>query len=285
MAECNFCEMKSRRLLRVGGGEAQAFLQNIITGNVELITADKAGFSGLLSPQGKILFDFFILRDGDGFLLDVAEGLVDGLLRRLTFYRLRADVTLELLDGEMRVFSIWGERTIETLHGTLVADPRLEAMGWRYYGDSAPESAVETDITAYHAHRIALGMPEGGVDYAYGGTFPHDALYDQIGAVDFAKGCYVGQEVISRVHHRATARKRVLMVNSELPLPEAGTAILAGGKNAGELKSVSGNIGLAMVRIDRVGAALQAGEAVLAGEQAIEVKIADWATFDWPEIK
>ncbi len=134
----------------------------------------------------------------------------------------------------------------------------------------------------YEAHRISMGMPEGGLDYAYGDTFPHEALMDQYGGVDFKKGCYVGQEVVSRMQHRGTARSRVVMVGAD-ELPAAGTEIIADGKPCGKMGSSAGGKGLALLRLDRVKDALDNGGAVLAGGTNISVSIQPWAKFGWPQ--
>lgn len=276
MAEQFICELDNRALITIGGEEARSFLQGILTCNVEAIEDGKCGFGGLLSPQGKILFDFFVLRIGDVFQLDVDNSLSDELVKRLIFYRLRAKVNIEQIDR--RVFATWKGGRPELENATIVKDPRLQEMGWRIYADDAP-NGTKADYSSY---RIEHGMPEGGLDYEYGSAFPHEALYDQIGGLDFSKGCYVGQEVISRVHHRGTARKRIIKVAGESPLPEPGTSITANGKSVGELTSVSNNIGLAILRMDRVKDALDSGAGIFAGDTAISVSIQEWVNFDWP---
>jgi folate-binding protein YgfZ len=282
MAEQYYSELENRRLIKIGGGEAQDFLQGILTCNVESIPPGGAGFCGLLSPQGKILFDFFALRDGENFLLDVNVDQVDDLVRRLTFYRLRADVTIDICGDELQTFAVWGGNVPKHGSAIIVTDPRARDMGWRIYSSAPPTGTKYTDQAKYHSHRIELGMPEGGVDYSYGKAFPHEALYDQIGGVDFAKGCYVGQEVISRVHHRATARKRVIQLTSKNNLPESGTKITAMGKTVGEIGSTSGIIGMANMRLDHVKNAISAGEAIMAGDVVLEAHIQSWVKFGWP---
>ena len=134
----------------------------------------------------------------------------------------------------------------------------------------------------YHAHRIALGVPEGGRDYAFGDTFPHEALFDQLNGVDFEKGCFVGQEVVSRMQHRGTARKRVVGVEGERPLPAPGAEILAGNIPIGTLGSVDGKSGLALVRLDRAEDAKAQGIPLRAGDVAISLRIPPFARFQVP---
>lgn len=276
MPESYFSKLENRSLITVGGEEAEAFLQGILTCNVEEIKENKAGFGGLLTPQGKILFDFYVIRSRGIFLLDTDEELVDDLIKRLMFYRLRAKVTIE--QASTNVYAVWRGGRPALADATIVRDPRLAQMGWRIYHDTAPEGRQKD----YHAHRIDIGMPQGGADYAWGETFPHEALYDQIGGVDFNKGCYVGQEVISRVHHRGTARKRLIKVEGENTLPESGAGISAGGKSVGALGSAYGKSGLAMLRLDRVKDAMDAGNPLIVAETQLVASIQPWANFDWP---
>lgn len=271
--------LTDRRLLAIGGTDAAHFLHNIVTCEVESLQPGEASFGALLTPQGKILFDFFVIRRAEGFLLDVAADKADELAKRLAFYRLRAKVTIEAADPQWQVFAVWEGDAAGGSGSIVIADPRLAQMGHRLYGAAAPEG----EVADYHAHRIALGMPQGGLDYAFADTFPHEALMDQFGGVDFAKGCYVGQEVVSRMQHRGTARSRVVMVEADGTLPASGTAITAGGKGAGTMGSSSGGQGLALVRLDRVREAVNAGETVMAGETPVSVTIQPWARFDWPQ--
>ena len=281
MADNQYCELENQKLIEVGGGDAFDFLQGILTCNLETIKNDGAGFGGLLTPQGKVLFDFLIIYHNDAFLLDTLDDLAEDLIRRLTFYRLRADVSLEMKD-DLKVFAHWGAAPEIHSEAILIADPRLEKMGWREYSSSASTGSLEQSSENYQTHRIALGVPEGVSDYAYGETFPHEALFDQMGGLDFAKGCYVGQEVISRIHHRGTARKRIIQISAENDLPAAGAKITAGQKTIGELRSTAGNIGLASLRLDRTHDAIESGQDILVDEMKASVQIQPWANFDWP---
>ncbi len=285
MDEQYICELDKRKLVKVGGNEAESFLQGILTCDLEKIPPSGAGFGGLLSPQGKILFDFFVIRESSGFLLDTNAEQVDELVRRLTFYRLRADVTLEVFDGKIRVFAIWGGEIPSLEEAIIVSDTRLKDMGWRIYTKSMPAGMKPASHAVYHAHRVKLGVPEGGTDYQYGNAFPHEALYDQTGGVDFSKGCYIGQEVVSRMHHRGTARKRIIQIGSEDMIPEPGTKITISGKIAGEITSSSGSMGLAILRLDHICQAISGGKAILADGVTLVVQIQSWATFDWPAIQ
>src|SRR5262249_48690713 len=138
------------------------------------------------------------------------------------------------------------------------------------------------DAAAYEAHRLALGVPRGGFDFIYGDAFPHETDMDQLAGVDFAKGCYVGQEVVSRIEHRGTARKRVVPIAYDGIAPEAGMPVMAGEKQLGTLGSTAGGRGLAMLRLDRVEDALAAGPPLVAGRATIRLGRPDWARFAWP---
>ena len=236
-----------------------------------------------MSPQGKILFDFFLIRDGEEFLIDIDGAQVDDLIRRLTFYRLRADVQFEPGGEDFGFYAIWGGEKPDHASQIVVADPRLEAMGWRTYSTELFDKMINADHSDYQCHRITVGMPEGGKDYSYGKAFPHEALYDQANGVDFTKGCYVGQEVVSRMHHRATARKRVIQVVGEGRLPQSGTKITILQKSVGELVSVCDRMGLAMLRLDHIRRALDAGDEIVSGDVILKPNIQPWANFNWPE--
>jgi folate-binding protein YgfZ len=282
MSEQQFCRLDERKLVKISGSEAEVFLQGIFTCNIEEIPARGAGFGGLLSPQGKILFDFFVVRDGEKFLLDIDTTMVDEFVKRLAFYKLRADVQLDVCGDEIEVFAVWGGTIPNVDSALIIADPRLPEMGWRIYSNSTPQNVQMSPSADYEKHRITLGMPKSGVDYLPGGAFPHDALYDQNGGVDFSKGCYVGQEVVSRMHHRGSARKRVIQIMGDEQLPQPGTKITVEGKSVGEITSLSGKLGMAIARIDRIGNAVANSTPVMAGNVSLKPIIQSWVNFDWP---
>jgi len=269
--------LADRALVRVAGAEAEKFLEGLVTCEVEGMTPGTGAYGALLAPQGKILFDFFVVRTPDGFLIDVARALRDEFVRKLVFYRLRAKVEIAAADG-LSVFAVWGDAPQAPADGFLIADPRLAELGWRVYS-ATPPAGGRGD---YEARRIGLGVPEGGRDYVHGDCFPHEALLDQFGGVDFAKGCYVGQEVVSRMQHRGTARNRIVMVEARDELPPFSTELLAGGKPAGTMGSSAGGKGLARLRLDRVRRALDDGQMVTAGAQAVSVGLQPWARLSWP---
>jgi len=281
--------LTDRALIRVAGDDAHTFLQNLVTADIDEADSNGAVLSALLTPQGKILFDFLMYGSDGGYLLDTPAETAADLLKRLTFYRLRAKVDLELLGEETGVFAVWGGDIDAAGALVNVPDPRLAALGRRVV---APLSAFQNDnepgsLEDYDSHRIVLGVPEGLKDFDYSDIFPHDADLDQLGGVSFSKGCYVGQEVVSRVHHRGTSRKRFVQVASGSSLPARGTPILAGGKSVGELGSSAAengrHAGLALVRLDKVAQAKDNGSPLLCGDVEIQVSLPEWASFSWPE--
>lgn len=283
--------LDGRAFISVTGEAASKFLQSLVTCDVEHLAPGEAQFGALLAPQGKIMFDFFVVRTEAGFLIDVTAPMRDDLVKRLTFYKLRAKVAIEPTESPSGVFAIWdGKPEDVPAGGMIVRDPRLADLGYRLYADTAPEG----EVGDYAAHRIAVGMPEGspeegGGDFVYGDAFPHEVLMDQFPGVDFTKGCYVGQEVVSRMQHRGTARKRVIMVEGELPAPgatiettsEAGDE--TGGKPVGTMGRSSGTTGLAMLRLDRVREALDAGQSIGADGKTMTAKLQPWVKFGWPQ--
>ncbi|AXA42147.1 YgfZ/GcvT domain-containing protein [Rhizobium leguminosarum] len=268
--------LNDRSLLLVSGAEAQSFLQNLITTDITSLGADEARPGALLTPQGKILFDFMIWQDGDGYMIETDAGQRDSLLKRLTMYKLRAAVTLAPSTEEGVTVS-WSEDA-EGSQG--VQDSRFAKAGVTLI--RRPGKHGDGKEALYDALRISHGIVTSGSDFALQDAFPHDVLMDFNGGLSFRKGCYVGQEVVSRMQHRGTARRRVVTVSAATTLPETGTEITAGGKPVGALGSVEGGSGLAIVRIDRAGAAMAAGTPLLAGETPVSLVLPAWSGLVFP---
>jgi len=267
--------LSTKSLICLSGKDAQDFLQSLITTDIDSLPENEARPGALLTPQGKILFDFLIWRDGDGFLIETEAGQRDALMRRLTMYKLRAAV--EIAAGtEDGVTVFWGEDTGRAV----VKDAAFEKAGITL--TRAPGKQADEPEQPYHALRIEAGVSASGHDYALQDAFPHDVLLDKTGGLSFRKGCYVGQEVVSRMQHRGTARRRVALVSGSAALPASGTEIVAGGKPVGALGTVAGNKGLAIVRTDRVGDALARGLALTAGDMTVAVTLPEWAGLAFP---
>ena len=262
--------LEDRGVVRVSGEDAASFLQGLLTNDVERLSDGAACYAGLLSPQGKILFDMLVVRApaeaGAAFLLDCTGSQAAYLARRLGFYKLRAKVSVADESVERAVVAFWGEEPKTEPDSLLYADPRDDRLGWRAILSRDRAGAVGDEHAAtYEALRIGAGVPKGGVDFAYGDAFPQDANFDLLRGVDFAKGCFVGQEVVSRMKHRGATRKRIARVKLMGEPPPPGTPVLDGELPVGTLGSTSGREALAMLRLDRVDDAEAAGRALSAG--------------------
>lgn len=285
--------LADRGVLRLRGRDACKLLQGLITNDMGLLDGQDAIHAGLLSPQGKILFDFFVLRNGDDYLLEAARDMTAAIVVRLNMYKLRADVTIEDVSRDYSIAAVWGCEFPELPGGDALVyftDPRLEAMGVRLLATLASDWLI-SEIDAkpashddYDAHRLELGVPEGGKDYVFGDTFVHEALFDQLGGVSFSKGCFIGQEVVSRMQHRGTARRRIVRVEGDGALPEPGSEVRAGASLIGHLGTVVGRNALAKLRLDRVQEAIASGQDLVAGGVPVTVKLADWATFSLGDV-
>jgi tRNA-modifying protein YgfZ len=281
--------LAERAVTGVSGPDARAFLQGIVTVDISDVGNGVARHGALLTPQGKILFEFAIAPDGDdAFLLDVHHTLAEDLVKRLTFYKLRAKVEIVRRD-DLMVAALWGAASSPPI-GNAFADPRLAELGWRAIlprdeAHARLETAGATIVggEAYHAHRIAHGVAELGTDYATGELFPHEAGLDQLAGVDFDKGCFVGQEVVSRMQHRGTARKRFVLLAVPGEILEPGTQVTAGGKMLGTTGAGAEGKALALIRLDRLGDSLAAGNSVEAGGVTVTPVRPAWARFDWPD--
>ena len=271
-----------RGVVEMSGLDARAFLQRLVTNDVDNLAGGEARYAALLSPQGKILADFFVLADRtdpNRFLLDVPGSLAAELVKRLTQYRLRAKVDIRDRSEELGVFAL-DDRTAVPVDTALVfADPRAPGL-WRRAIASRPALDHLGDDAArwaYREQRIRAGVPDGGIDFAYGETFPHEANLDRLHGVDFRKGCYVGQEVVSRVEHRGTARKRVVGVRFEGEPPSVGAEITAGGVELGTMGSTVDGLGLGLIRLDRAEDVRRRHGTVLAGSVPVELEGPGWA--------
>jgi folate-binding protein YgfZ len=277
--------LPDRGVIKVSGEAARDFLNGLVTTDVGPIQPGLGRFGALLTPQGKITADFLITEapagHGGGFLIDCPRALAQTLADKLGFYKLRAKVVVENLSDSLGVLAAWdGDPAIKP--DLTFADPRNEKLGWRILipAELAPKAAglIGADLvdsTAYEAHRIACGAPRGGIDFMYGDAFPHETNMDRLHGVDFDKGCYVGQEVVSRMQHRGSARTRTVRLMLEDAPPEAGVAIVAGDKPLGTMGSSAGGRGLGLLRIDRAADALDAGLPLTAGGIAIRLADAD----------
>lgn len=276
--------LSDRSLITLHGADAASFLHGLITTDVEGIEAGVAEAGALLTPQGKILFDFLISRDDAGFTIEVATSEAEALAKRLAMYKLRAAVTLSLPEPAAVVLG----HDVAAPAGAVI-DGRFRRAGlgvWRARGTVAEtiedRTSIIEDSDALDALHIAAGIARAGSDYALSDAFPHDVLLDRNGGLSFRKGCYVGQEVVSRMQHRSTARRRVVILSADVALPESGTPVTAGGKPLGTLGTVAGNRALAILRIDKVADAVADGVPILAGEVPVTADLPGWTGLAFP---
>lgn len=244
--------LPDRALLRISGPDAAGFLNPLVSSDVA--PAGRAAYAALLTPQGKFLHDFLIYTVAEGdLLLDVAAERRADLKRRLTLYRLRAKVELTELEGWQGYAVFGGDVPVAPDRAVLFADPRLPALGWRLWLPAGVEAPLPlADAAAYEAHRIALGVPDGARDIEVDKGLLLENHFEALHGVDFKKGCYIGQELTARTKYRGLLKKQLYRVEGNGDLPAIGTPITANGQEVGQLRSSSGSIGLALLRLDAV---------------------------------
>ncbi len=246
----HFAPLPSRAVIAVEGPDWRTFLQGLLTQDVEVQAVGTLRFGGLLTPQGRLLYDLFILAREAGCWLDVAAVHRDALIQRLTLYRLRAKVTI--CARPLSVSALW---KIDSAEG-FVCDPRLASLGLRGYDAPPPEMASEVSQAAYHAHRLALGVPDPEADAPADTTYPIEANFDLLNGIDFKKGCFVGQETTSRMKRRGTIKTRMLPIYFDGPVPAFGAEVLNGELRAGQVLSGQDGRAMASMRLDRLEGAL-----------------------------
>lgn len=268
--------LEERATLHLTGPETEDFLQNLLTADIGAVSEAAVTPAALLTPQGKVMFAFLVSRIADGFRLDMARAMRADLKKRLTLYRLRRKIAIE--ESEEPVVALW--RAAEEAPG--LADRRFpDQPVFRLY-DGAPDGAEKVSAEVFRALRIRSGVAEIGEDYGASEVFPHDVLMDFDGGVSFRKGCFVGQEVVSRMQHRGTARRRLMLVTGEAPLV-ANSEIRAGDRAIGEILSIEDDRGLAMVRIDRLAAAAAKDAALSVEGVPVALDIPPYAGYVIPE--
>ena len=238
--------LEDRAVIALSGVEARPFLQGLITNDIENLSPRNSLYAALLTPQGKILFDFLIFARDETLLIDCAKSNRDALARRLSMYRLRAKVDITTPD-DLLVSVAWGEP-----HPDLPQDPRLPDLGQRGIADKGGNDVATFATQAYLEHRLGLGIPESA-DFGSDKIFALDADLEELHGVAFEKGCYVGQELTARMKHRGTARKRLLPIEArDTPLPTEGAELLAAGRSIGDITSRYEKLGFGLIRLDRL---------------------------------
>ena len=268
--EMSTCVLHDRAVVAVSGDDAEEFLNRLLTNSMLAMRPGEARYAALLSPQGKLLFDFIVVRQPEAFWIDCRRDQAADLARRLAMFKLRAKVVIADRSADLAVAAHWGDAPADA-PGLTFDDPRHDALGQRIIAPADALRGFEGDAETYRAHRISLGVPEGGVDFTYGDAFVHDANLDLLRGVDFDKGCYVGQEVVSRVHHRRSARKRIVKVHFYGDPAPRGAELMAGPLRIGEITSRADHDALAWARIDRLAEAEAASVPVTANETLVAV--------------
>ncbi len=269
------CRLDDRAVISLSGPEARPFLQSLVSNDVEKLAPGRGLYAALLSPQGKIGFDFFLVEGDGAILLDVAAAARDALLKKLKLYRLRSKVEIEGRD-EHGVYAALGDHhpptrpTPYAKRAVTFADPRHPGLPARSIGAAAEMPAELPGPEAYHALRLELGVPESG-DFGFEKIFALDGGLDELHAISFDKGCYVGQELTARMKHRASSRKRPLVLTAEGEMPPPGTAVTQGG-DIGEIIASRGRRGFASVRLDKWNEA----QTARAGDVTVTLVKPDW---------
>lgn len=291
-----FIPLPERRLLIVAGPDAAHFLHNLLTANIETLKPGMMRPAALLTPQGKIIAEMLVANAGEEgeagglYLIDVVAGFAEPLLERLAQYKLRAAVTLGHAPAGTSVAVLLDAPEFSSEEVYVFADPRHAGLGLRIVGPEAALAGIGKDFAqgkaeAYHAQRARLGVPEMGKDYASLDAFPHEVLLDQLAGIDFRKGCYIGQEVVSRMEHRGTARTRALPLRFTNGFGVLGGApVMAGDRIIGEIGECFGDRAIARVRLDRLEEVLAAGEPVTAGGVVVEFRRPDFVRFATPGV-
>jgi folate-binding protein YgfZ len=295
LIDAHYAELDERGVIALSGAETLPFLQGLVTNDVEPMGAGQAVYAALLTPQGKYLHDFILVPFGERILVDCERGRLDDLKRRLSLYRLRAKVTIEDVSEVLAVFALFGGgaaaraglggnpgETRPLADGVAYRDPRLGLLGGRAVlpraaGAAALEPAGFAPGSAddYRRLRVSLGIGEGGGELGADRTLALETGLDLLNGVSFTKGCYVGQEVTTRMHNRKLVRKRIVPVAIEGPAPQPGAPVMLGVAEAGEIRAVQDGTGLALLRLESMDEAAK-GTALTAGDARIVPQPPEW---------
>lgn len=281
----HYCVYPDRAFLRLSGADTYDFLQGVITNDVNQLKEKPGLFAALLSPQGKILHDFFLVRHGDTLLMDMEADALDSLLKKLKLYRLRSRVDIIDVSQQWKLYMVWGKTLAQAIlpQGSVpVLDPRMAGFAMRLYCpintplQPGPEG-TEATLTDFDRYRLEHAIPDSSRD-ASDRNLLLELGYDALNGVSFTKGCYIGQEVTARMHHRNVLRKCLFMVKSKdgSPLPPSGAPVTVDGREIGDMRSSQKDIGLAQVRIADWQTGQANGAAFYAGPVAIEVTAPDY---------
>ena len=268
--------LSDRSVIAVGGAEARSFLQGLISNDMETCAPGRAIYAALLTPQGKVLYEFFVTESEGRFLLDCATARAAELVKRLIFYRLRAKIDIAPAP-DLAVAAAWDNEPAIYSDVVVFPDPRLPALGLRMIATRPQLQRIvdEAEAGDYQAHRLRLGVPDSA-DLPPDTVFALDAGFEELGGVDFKKGCYVGQEVTARMKHRASARRRFLIAEFEGEPPPPDTKLEAAGRDLGNFATGMQGHALALVRLDRLEEAREAGAPITAAGRLVNLQKPSW---------
>ena len=261
-------ELPARGIIAVTGDDRASFLQGLVSNDVELAVPGRPVFAAFLTPQGKWLADFIIFAEPDRLLLDAERGQIAMLILKLSRFRLRMKVALADVSDAWAVYAGWDGPP--PAGGS--PDPRLPALGWRMIAPPGLPATASGDD--WDAHRLALGVPDGSRDLESDKTVLLEAGYDELAGISWTKGCYMGQELTARTKYRGLLKRRLVRVEGVVPPP--GTPILRDGVEVGTMRSGRAGVGLAVLRLDAMGAVLTADG------QALRATPADWMRLPEP---
>ena len=298
MSEARLVNLEDRGVLAVSGEDRVAFLQGLVSNDVERVTPDQAVYAAFLTPQGKFLFDFIVVDDGERLLLDCEAARLADFAKRLRIYKLRSKVELTDVSESFQVFAVHGDgalaalgwasgaaagASVPCLGGLAIADPRLAALGARLIlpvnANLSSLSLALGTLDDYDRRRIQLGIPDGSRDMEVDKTVLLEAGFDELNGVDWKKGCYMGQELTARTKYRGLVKRRLMPITTDGPLPPPGTRITLDGRDAGEIRSTQGDMAMAMVRLNMLEQTAGGAAVLAAGEMTVTPKKPDWATF------
>jgi len=250
--------LPERGVIRITGADRVSFLQGLVSNDVAAVAPGHGIWAALLTPQGKWLADFFVLTEGASLLLDVERAHLAMLSERLKRFRLRSNVSIDVLTDRL-VYVAWDGAP--DVVATAAPDPRLPQAGWRLIA-SCP---VPTNATAaeWDIHRLSLGLPDGSRDLEPDKTVLLEAGFDELNGVSWSKGCYLGQELTARTKYRGLVKRRLVPVDVVGPLPPSGTPVYRDATEVGTMRSGRDNLGLAVLRLDALTATLRCGDARL----------------------
>ncbi len=250
--------LSHRGIVEIQGEDKSTFLQGLITNDIAEVTPDRAIYATLLTPQGRFLYDFFISEREESYFLETDSARLEALVKKLSLYKLRSHVTLTPRPG-LKVYALWGEGVALSLglteergkaHEGVFMDPRLVELGARTLGEIDHKDFQAASLEDYNTHRLILGVPEGGEDLIPEKSIPLESGLDELHAISWTKGCYMGQELTARTKYRGLVRKRLFPVTIEGDAPSFGAEIFKNDTSVGEMRSHSGSQGLALLRIE-----------------------------------